>query len=182
MIEIRWHGRGGQGAVTAAELLAKAAVVNGLYAQAFPSFGAERTGAPVLAFTRIDKEFIRNRNQVYEPDIAIVLDPTLLFMVKPAAGLKQSGILIVNTKRTLDEIRQATAFQGKVAVVDATSIALQYLKANITNTTMLGAAAHLIDGVSLDSVIEQVKTRFPNLAEANAEAVKAGYGLVKVIG
>jgi len=181
MIEIRWHGRGGQGAVTAAELLAKAAVEDGLYAQAFPSFGAERTGAPVLAFTRIDKEFIRNRNQVYEPDMAIVLDSTLLFMVKPAAGLKSDGLLVVNTKRSLDEIRQATGFSGKVAAVDATSIALKFLKANITNTTMLGAAARFIEGVKLDSVIEQVRTRFPNLADANTEAVKAGYQEVKVI-
>ncbi|MFP3220704.1 MAG: 2-oxoacid:acceptor oxidoreductase family protein, partial [Candidatus Marsarchaeota archaeon] len=157
------------------------AVEDGLYAQAFPSFGAERTGAPVLAFTRIDKEFIRNRNQVYEPDMAIVLDSTLLFMVKPAAGLKSDGLLVVNTKRSLDEIRQATGFSGKVAAVDATSIALKFLKANITNTTMLGAAARFIEGVKLDSVIEQVRTRFPNLADANTEAVKAGYQEVKVI-
>ncbi len=181
MIEIRWHGRGGQGAVTAAELLAKAAVSNGLYAQAFPSFGAERTGAPVLAFTRIDKQFIRNRNQVYEPDMVIVLDPTLLFAVKPAAGLKSDGLMVINTTRSIDEIRRATGFQGKVAVVDATSIALKYLKANITNTTMLGAAARFIDGVKLDSIIDQVKARFPNVAEPNAEAVKAGYEQVKVI-
>ena len=181
MIEIRWHGRGGQGAVTAAELLAKAAVKNGLYAQAFPSFGAERTGAPVLAFTRIDKEFIRNRNQVYEPDIAIVLDPTLLFMVKPAAGLKEGGVLIANTQRSLQEIRQATGFSGKVAVVDATDIALKYLKANITNTTMLGAAAKLVRGITLDAVIEQVRMRFPTLADQNTEAVKEGYEQVKVL-
>jgi pyruvate ferredoxin oxidoreductase gamma subunit len=124
LIEIRWHGRGGQGAVTSAELLAKAAIDEGKFAQAFPAFGPERRGAPVVAFDRIDSEKpIRLRAEIREPDIVIVLDPTLLSVVKVTAGLKPGGILIINTRKDFAEIEKDFGKDWKLALVDANTIA-----------------------------------------------------------
>src|SRR5512139_4232324 len=124
MIEIRWHGRGGQGAVTAAELLAHAAINQGKYAQAFPSFGPERRGAPVQAFNRVDtKEPVRLRVDITEPDFVVVLDPNLLRQVKVTAGLREGGIVIVNTRKTADEIKKEFNITYQVATVNASRIA-----------------------------------------------------------
>jgi len=171
MIEVRFHGRGGQGAVTAARLLAEAAFLEGKYCQAFPSFGAERRGAPVLAFTRIDNKPIRIRSLVYEPNHVVVLDPTLLEAVNVAAGLKRGGIIVVNAKETPEELKA-----GKVATVDATAIALELLGTPITNTAMLGAFAKATKLVSLESVVKAIEGYFGGkLAEKNVAAVKAAY-------
>lgn len=171
MIEIRFHGRGGQGAVTAARLLAEAAFKEGKYCQAFPSFGAERRGAPVLAFTRIDNKPIRIRTLVYEPNHVVVLDSTLLDVINVAAGLKKGGIIVVNAKEVPEELKTA-----KVATVDATAIALDFLGAPITNTAMLGAFARATKLVSLNSVVQVVEGYFGGkLAEKNVAAVKAAY-------
>ena len=115
MIEIRFHGRGGQGAVTSAELTALAAIEQGKYAQAFPSFGPERRGAPVMAFVRVSDEPIRTREKIYEPDIVVVLDPTLLEIVNVAAGLKKDGIVVLNTTKTAKEIRKVSGINAKLA-------------------------------------------------------------------
>lgn len=172
MIEIRFHGRGGQGAVTAARLLAEAAFLEGKHCQAFPSFGAERRGAPVVAFTRIDAESIQIRTQVYEPNHVVVLDPTLLEAMNVAAGLKRGGMVLVNGKRVPEELKT-----GKVILVDATAIALEFLGIPITNTAMLGALAKVTGVVSLGSVIKAVENYFKGkLAEKNMAAVKAAYG------
>jgi len=171
MMEVRFHGRGGQGAVTAARLLAEAAFLEGKYCQAFPSFGAERRGAPVLAFTRIDNKPIRIRSLVYEPNHVVVLDPTLLEAVNVAAGLKRGGIIVVNAKETPEELKA-----GKVAAVDATAIALELLGTPITNTAMLGAFAKATKLVSLESVVKAIEGYFGGkLAEKNVAAVKAAY-------
>jgi 2-oxoisovalerate ferredoxin oxidoreductase gamma subunit len=171
MIEIRFHGRGGQGAVTAARLLAEAAFNEGKYCQAFPSFGAERRGAPVLAFTRIDNKQIRIRTLVYEPNYVVVLDPTLLEVINVAAGLKKGGIIVVNAKEVPEELKAA-----KVATVDATAIALEFLGSPITNTAMLGAFAKATKLVSLNSVVKVIEGYFGGkLAEKNVAAVKAAY-------
>jgi 2-oxoacid:acceptor oxidoreductase gamma subunit (pyruvate/2-ketoisovalerate family) len=171
MIEVRFHGRGGQGAVTAARLLADAAFQEGKYCQAFPSFGAERRGAPVLAFTRIDDRPIRIRTLVYEPNHVVVLDPTLLEVVNVAAGLKRGGIVVVNTKGVPKELKA-----GKVATVDATGIALEFLGVPITNTAMLGALARATKIVSLNSVVKAIESYFGGkVAEKNVAAVKAAY-------
>ena len=171
MIEVRFHGRGGQGAVTAARLLAEAAFHEGKHCQAFSSFGAERRGAPVVAFTRIDSRPIRIRTEVYEPNHVVVLDPTLLEAVNITAGLKRGGIIVVNAKEVPGELKA-----GKFATVDATAIALEFLGAPITNTAMLGAFAKATKLVSLNSVVKAIEGYFgKKLAEKNVAAVKAAY-------
>ncbi len=181
LVEIRWHGRGGQGAVTASEIVAKAVIAEGRYAQAFPSFGVERRGAPVEAFTRIDDKPIYIRSKIYEPDIIVVLDPTLLGP-ELAKGLKKGGLAIVNTEKSPDEVRKMLGRDDvKVAVVDATKIALETLKRPIVNTAILGAFAKVTGLVSLDKLLEAVKEKVPpRTVEANLEAVKRAYEEVVV--
>ena len=135
MIEVRLHGRGGQGAVTSAELLALAAIHEGKYAQAFPSFGPERRGAPVVAFCRIDAIPIRIRANIYNPDLVMVLDPSILRLVDVTSGLKDDGILVANTKYSADELRRELGIKHSLATVNATRIALEELGLPITNTT-----------------------------------------------
>ncbi|GAG23944.1 unnamed protein product, partial [marine sediment metagenome] len=140
LIEIRWHGRGGQGAVTSTELVAQAAINEGKYAQAFPAFGAERRGAPVVAFIRIDSSRpIRVRAEIVEPDIVVVLDPSLLRVVDVTSGLKASGILVVNTPKEPEEIIKEFGLKWSLATVDATEIARELLGVPIVNTAMIGA-------------------------------------------
>ncbi|MFC1958754.1 2-oxoacid:acceptor oxidoreductase family protein [Chloroflexota bacterium] len=175
-VEIRWHGRGGQGAVTSAELLAKAAISEGKYAQAFPSFGPERRGAPVLAFDRIsDKEPIRVRAEITEPDAVVVLDSGLICIVNVSSGLKEGGMIIMNTKRSLEDV--ATEFGNKfgLAVVDATKIARELLGVNIVNTTMLGALLRATGVVKLESLGKPLEDRFGRLAERNFDAMKNAF-------
>ncbi|MBA7646653.1 Pyruvate synthase subunit PorC [subsurface metagenome] len=176
LIEIRWHGRGGQGAVTSAELLAKAAIDEGKYAQAFPSFGPERRGAPVLAFDRInDKEQIRVRAAIDEPDAVVVLDSGLISIVNVTEGLKEGGIIILNTKRSLEDI--AADFDSKwgLAVVDASRIAQELLGVNIVNTTMLGALLKATGVVQIESLYEPLKERFGRLAERNINTMTKAF-------
>lgn len=171
MIEIRFHGRGGQGAVTAARLLAEAAFLEGKHCQAFPFFGAERRGAPVVAFTRIDRKPIRTRTQIYEPNHVVVLDSTVLEAVNVVSGLKRGGVAVINAKETPEALKGT-----KVALVDATSIALDKLGVAITNTAMLGALAKATRVVSLDSLIKVIKKRFKGkVGEKNVAAVKAAH-------
>ncbi len=176
LVEIRWHGRGGQGAVTTAELLAGAAIAEGKYAQAFPSFGPERRGAPVLAFDRISsKNPIRVRAEITEPDVVVILDSGLVRIVNVTSGLKEGGFIVINSKRTLDDV--AAEFDGKwrVAIVDATAIAQEVLRVNIVNTTMLGALLKATNAVKLESLTKPLEDRFGRLAERNASAMKKAY-------
>ncbi|MDI6642711.1 MAG: pyruvate ferredoxin oxidoreductase subunit gamma [Candidatus Hodarchaeaceae archaeon] len=171
MIEISFHGRGGQGVVTAARLLAEAAFLEGKHCQAFPFFGAERRGAPVVAFARIDRKPIRTRTQVYEPSHVVVLDPTLPEVVNVAAGLKRGGVIVMNAKKIPTQLKGA-----KVALVDATTVAIETLGVPIINTAMLGALAKATGVVSLDSVTEAIKRYFKEkLAEKNVAAAKRAY-------
>jgi len=176
LIEIRWHGRGGQGAVTSAELLAQAAISEGKYAQAFPSFGPERRGAPVLAFVRIcAKEPIRIRSEVTQPDVVVVLDPGLLRIANITAGLKDNGMVVVNTKKSAEQLREEFGINWPLAVVDATSIAKEILGVPITNTTMVGAMIRATEVVKLESLVEPLKHRFDRLAERNIKAMQRAY-------
>jgi pyruvate ferredoxin oxidoreductase gamma subunit len=176
LIEIRWHGRGGQGAVTSAELVAQAAISEGKFAQAFPSFGPERRGAPVLAFVRIDsQEPIRIRAEITDPDVVVVLDPGLLTIVNVASGLKKDGIVIINTKKPFAEIEKNLKTKCKLARVDATSIARETLGVPITNTTMVGALLKATEVVKLESLVEPLTHRFGRLAERNVNAMKRAY-------
>ena len=179
MIEVRWHGRGGQGAVTSVELLALTAIGEGKYAQGFPSFGPERRGAPVAAFNRVDDHHIKIRSQIYNPDVVVVLDESLIGMVNVADGLKPEGILIVNTAKSAQEIAEITKFKGKIATVDGSSIAWKELGVPITNTTMLGALIKCTNVVKLDSVKGPVDHRFGRIANKNLAAMKRAYDEVK---
>jgi len=155
MLEIRIHGRGGQGGVTSAELLAKAAIDKGKYAQAFPSFGPERRGAPVEAFVRVSDEPIKIREKIYEPDVVLVLDPTLLDVVKVDAGLKEKGLVVVNTPEQAESVKKKYSYP-RLAQVDALKIALDTLGVPITNTTMLGAllkATNLLSPADMEEVL-----------------------------
>ena len=176
LIEIRWHGRGGQGAVTSTELVAKAAIDEGKYAQAFPAFGAERRGAPIVAFVRISAdEPIRVRAEVTDPDIVVVLDPSLLRVVDITAGIKASGMLVVNSKKQPEQIEKELGYNHSLATVDATAIARELLGVNIVNTSMIGALLKATGVVELESLFEPLRQRFGRLAERNIDAMKRAY-------
>jgi pyruvate ferredoxin oxidoreductase gamma subunit len=175
LLEIRWHGRGGLGAVTSAELVARAAISEGKYAQSFPSFGPERRGAPVLAFLRISDEFIRTRTAVDKPDIVTVLDPGLLTVVDVASGLKDKGKIIINSGKPPAALKSEFGYRWPVAAVNATKIAIETIGVPITNTAMIGALLKVTEAVKLDSVIEQLHERFGARAGGNIEAMRRAY-------
>lgn len=175
MVEIRLHGRGGQGAVTSAEITALAAIGTGKYAQAFPSFGPERRGAPVMAFIRVSDKPIRTREKVYNPDIVVVLDPSLLGLVNVAAGLKPGGVVVVNTAKTAEEVRKLTGITAKLALVDASRIAMETMGIPITNTTMIGAMLKATGLMSASDLVEPLKERFGRIADKNMASLKRAY-------
>lgn len=182
ILEVRWHGRGGQGAWTASELLARAAIAEGKHIQSFPEFGPERMGAPVTAFTRISTEPISLHCAVYSPDVVAVLDPTLMKTVKVADGLnEEQGNIIVNTKEDPKEIRkQIGTSNGKLWTVPATEISLKILGLPITNTAMLGAVARVTGIVSLETIEKMIQGRFkPDIAAKNFAVVKEAYQEVR---
>lgn len=182
ILEVRWHGRGGQGAWTASELLARAAIAEGKYIQSFPEFGPERMGAPVTAFTRISTEPIKIHCAVYNPDVVAVLDPTLLKTVNVADGLdEKTGNILVNTKDNPAEIRkQLKVNSGKVWTVEASEISLKILGMPITNTAMLGAVARVTGIVSLETIERMISGRFRgDVATKNFTVVKEAYQEVK---
>jgi pyruvate ferredoxin oxidoreductase gamma subunit len=175
MLEVRLHGRGGQGAVTSAELLAIAAIGRGAYAQAFPSFGPERRGAPVVAFLRISDRPIKLRCNIMEPDMVMVLDPGILKIVPVAAGLKPEGVLVANSRLEPDQIREITSHKGKIVQVDATKVATEELGIPVTNTTMIGALLRGRELVRLEDLEEPLRHRFGRLAEKNFRAMKRAF-------
>ncbi len=175
MIEIRWHGRGGQGAVTSVELLALAAIEEGKFAQGFPAFGPERRGAPVLAFNRVNDRQIKVRSGIYNPDVVVVLDSSLVKLVNVTEGLKPDGILIVNTTHSPQEIKEQLKYPGKVYTVDATHIAREELGTPITNTTMLGALIKATKIIKLESLKVPLEHRFGKIAQKNIKACKRAY-------
>jgi len=177
--EVRIHGRGGQGSVTAAELLAVAAFEDGKFSQAFPFFGVERRGAPVTAFARISDKKIRLRSQIYEPDYVIVQDPTLISAVDVTAGLKPNGIVVVNSEKPADDI--GIGKEMDVRTIDATGIALDIIGRPIVNTTLLGAFAGATGEISIESIKRSVLERFPGkIGETNVEAAMRAYEIMHV--
>jgi pyruvate ferredoxin oxidoreductase gamma subunit len=176
--EIRIHGRGGQGSVTAAELIAVAAFEDGKWSQAFPYFGTERRGAPVTAFARISDKKIRVRSQIYEPDYVIVQDPSLLSVVDVASGIKKDGLIIVNSEKEPSELKMDTA--ATVRTIDATTLAIKILGVPIVNTALLGAFAGASGQIRLESVSKAIKERFPGkIGEKNVEAVRQAYEMMR---
>ncbi len=180
MFQIRIHGRGGQGVVTAAELLSVAAFLEGEHAQAFPSFGSERTGAPVVSFCRIDDKEIRLREPVLEPDALIVQDPTLFKAIEVFQGLKRAGYLLVNSNKSFAELGLTDVVAklpaGHARVVPASELALKHVGRPLPNAAMLGAFATLTGVVHLHSVAAAIRQAFPGkVGDANvAAAIAAG--------
>jgi len=179
--EVRWHGRGGQGSWTASEVLARTAIYEGKYIQSFPEFGPERMGAPVTAFTRISTKPIRIHCAVYEPDVVVVLDPTLLKTVPVTSGISEDGVMIINSADEPAKVRETLKTEkGKLWTIPATQIALKILGMPITNTAMLGTVAKATNLVALDSIQITLKERFrPDLAEKNFAVIKQAYSEAK---
>ena len=178
-MEIRWHGRGGQGVVTAGKLLAEAALGTGQYFQAFPDYGPERMGAPIRAYTRLSSKPIHIHSQIEEPDVVMVLDPTLLGTVNVTEGLQDDGVLVVNTPKSPAEIRQELGLKEgqKVFAVDASHIAIEEMGREITNTPMLGAFAHATGLFDVKDLAEQLRAWFgrkvsADVVEANIRAMQ----------
>ena len=178
LTEIRWHGRGGQGVVTAGKMLAQVALNSGQYFQAFPDYGPERAGAPIRAFTRVSPAPIHKHCQIQRPGIVLVLDPTLLEAVDVAEGLKEDGVLVVNTDESPASVRQVVGFHtGKVFTVDATKIALETLGREITNTPMLGALVKATGILTVDDLVAQTRKQFGDkfgqeIVDRNVEAIR----------
>ncbi len=185
---MRFHGRGGQGAVTAADLLALAAFEEGRYAQSFPSFGSERMGAPVVAYCRLGEREIRTREPVLAPDCVIVIDPTLVHQVDLFAGLGPEGYLLVNSSRPLDELgltSLAARFRPeRLRTVPATEVALRQIGKPLPNAAMLGGFAALTAEVTIAAISSAIRERFsdnPSVAERNVAAVAEVYQLVRQV-
>ena len=185
MFEIRIHGRGGQGVVTAAELLSVAAFDEGAHAQAFPSFGSERTGAPVVSFCRIDDRAIRAREPIVEPDALIIVDPTLLHQVDVFSGLRADGFVLINTSRSFAELRLDERFARhrpeRLRTVPATELAREHLGRPLPNAALLGAFAAMTRVVTLDAVAAAIRERFPGATgEGNVAAARAAFACSRV--
>lgn len=185
MFEVRMHGRAGQGAKSASQLLAEAAFKLGKYIQAFPEYGSERRGAPTVSYTRISDKPIRTHEPIVYPDVVVVFDSGLLRSIPVTAGLdKEKGVLIVNTTRSPEEIREIVKFEGKICTVDATGISLELLHIDAPNAPLLGALVRAIEIVPLSALEEVIKEMFlekigPEKTEKNLVSLKRGYEEVK---
>ncbi len=179
LIEVRFHGRGGQGAVTAADLLAVAGFKEGYYTLSFPMFGAEKRGTPVVSYLRISDEPIVARDEIYNPDYVVVLDPTVMETVNVVAGLKEGGMLICNYPKGSEELKaelKADELKIRVVTINATKMAMDVLGRPITNTTMVGAFGGATRLITLETLVEVIKEWFKGeLAEKNAKLVEEAY-------
>jgi len=183
-MELCWHGRGGQGVVTANEILAETAIREGKYVKAFPEFGPERMGAPIRAFTRISSDPIRVHSQVYAPDVVIVLDPTLVGKVKITAGIKKNSIILANYPGTAKELQNALQTDAKCFAVDATRISTEEIGKPMANTSMLGALVKVSPMVSFGSLEDQMTSKFTGklpdkVIVKNLSALKRAFTEVK---
>ena len=184
MLQIRIHGRGGQGVVTAAEMLSIAAFEQGRHAQAFPSFGSERTGAPVIAFCRMDDQEIRLREPILSPDVLIVQDPTLLHQVDVFQGLQPDGYVLINSKRSFHDLGladiEARFRRERLTTLPATEIALKHLGRPLPNAVLLGGFAALSGLITLDAVAHAIRVKFAGkLADGNVAAATEAYAYIQ---
>lgn len=184
MFQVRIHGRGGQGVVTAAEMLSVAAFDEGRHAQAFPSFGSERTGAPVVAFCRIDDREIRLREPIMAPDALIIQDPTLLHQVDCFAGLRTDGYILINTTKSFEQLGLAdfvASHRGeRLCTVPATELALKHVGRPVPNVPLLGGFAAVSGVLRLESVIKAIEERFSGkIATGNIAAAREAYDIVR---
>ena len=183
MFQVRIHGRGGQGVVTGAEMLSIAAFHGGRHAQAFPSFGSERTGAPVVAFCRMDDKEIRLREPIMEPDALIIQDPTLLHQVDVFSGLKKDGYILINTTKTFDQLGLGEFVKWfrpeHLLTVPASELAMKHVRRPVPNVPMLGAFAALGGLISLDAVHAAIQRKFSGaVAQGNMQAASEAYEIV----
>lgn len=187
-VEIRWHGRGGQGAKTACLLLADVAFSSGKHVQGFPEYGPERMGAPITAYNRITDEHCKVHSNIYTPDYVVVVDETLLKSVDVTSGLKETGALIINTKKSPDEVRpMLKGYKGRVCVVDAEKISMETLGRNFPNTPMLAAVVKVSNVIDQERFIKDMRESFehkfaskPNVIEGNMKALVKAMEEVKV--
>lgn len=187
IIELRWHGRGGQGAKTASLLLAESAFLSGKYVQGFPEYGPERMGAPITAYNRVSIDNILVHSNIYEPDYVIVIDETLLKVVNVTSGLKKDGAILINTHKDSEEIRPyLNGFEGKIYTIDARKISEDELGRNMPNTPMLGAIAKVTEFMDIDEFVKAVQVAFnhkfstkKNVIDGNMSAIKRAIREVK---
>ncbi len=187
VVEIRWHGRGGQGAKTASLLLADAAFNTGKYIQGFPEYGPERMGAPITAYNRVSDERLTIHSNIYEPDYVVVVDDTLLSAVDVTAGLKESGAIIINTTRTPEEVKPfLKGYKGRVCTIDARTISIETLGKYFPNTPMLGAVVKVSkvmdEEIFLKDMVDSFKHKFakkPEVVDGNIKALERSMQEVK---
>lgn len=187
MIEIRWHGRGGQGAKTASLLLADVAFNTGKFIQGFPEYGPERMGAPMTAYNRIDDEVIRIHSNIYEPDYVVVVDDSLVGTVDVTKGLKKGGAILINTSLSPEDIKEKLGeYKGEIYTIDASTIAIETIGSNFPNTALLSAVIKITDLMSKDDLIKNMQDSFkhkftkkPEVIEPNMKAVIRAYDEVK---
>ena len=184
MFQLRIHGRGGQGVVTAAEMVSIAAFEEGKHAQAIPSFGSERTGAPVISYCRISDHLIRSREPVNEPDAIIIQDPTLIHQMEVFSGLKANGYILINTNHTLEELGLTEILKDvspdHIATVSASDLSMKYLKRTLPNVPLLGGFAAISGVIKLESVASAINKKFKGkIAEGNISAATEAYNIVK---
>ena len=183
MFQVRIHGRGGQGVVTGAEMLSIAAFLGGRHAQAFPSFGSERTGAPVVAFCRIDDREIRLREPIMQPDALIIQDATLLQQVDVFSGLQADGYILINTSRSFEQLGLGEFVKdfkpGRLLTVGATELAMKHVGRPVPNVPLLGAFAALSGRITLDAVQAAIRQKFQGaVAQGNMEAAREAFEIV----
>lgn len=183
LIDVRFHGRAGQGVVTASRLLGEAAIKANKWIHAFPNFGPERMGAPVEAFTRISEEKFTVKTQVYNPDIILIIDPTLITVEKYYSGLKDEGVVILNTKKAPDKVLELLKkSNAKVWMVDGDEISRKHIGRTVANTVMLGALVKVTNVVELEHIIEVMYSKFKGkIGDKNAAAIREAYIAVKRI-
>ncbi len=183
MIEIRWHGRGGQGAKTASLLLADAAFNTGKFIQGFPEYGQERMGAPIIAYNRISDTPIRIHSNIYNPDYVVVVDDSLIDSVDVTSGLKDNGAILINTNKSMDKIKEKLhGYSGKVFLLDASRISIECLKANFPNTALLAAIVKITNIMSENTLFKDMEdslkhkfSRKPEVIPANMECLRRGF-------
>ena len=179
MIEIRWHGRGGQGAKTASLLLADIAFATGLYVQGFPEYGPERMGAPITAYNRLDTQPIRIHSNIYNPNLVVVVDDTLMGAVDVAAGILPGGAMVVNAASTGVAARKPAGFAGDIYTVDASSISRRCLGRNLPNTPLLAAVVHAGNIMDKDAFLQNMEASFAHNFAAKPEVIKGNMQAVK---
>lgn len=189
LVEIRWHGRGGQGAKTASLLLADAAFNTGKYIQGFPEYGPERMGAPITAYNRISSNSIRIHSNIYEPDYVVVVDDTLLESVDVTAGLKETGAIVINTTKEADYLKEVLkGYQGKIYTIDARKVSMETLGKYFPNTPMLAAIVKVSGIMKEEDFLEDMKGSFkhkfakkPEVIDGNMKALEMALKEVKLV-